>query len=483
MQDASPEPLDAARAGEKALRGGALRSGGYAATVLLSLISAPLVIRHLGVEEFGVFVTITALVTVASGVSDLGLTSIGTREWAQRPAGDRRGLLADLLGARLVLTTLALTGAFAFGLAAGYDGERMAGVAVAGAGLVVLAVQQSLTVPLAARLQQGRIAAADVVRQAVQVVCIVGFVLAGAGLVPLLATAIPAALVAALVTAAGARDALVAPALHVRRWWAMLRDALPFAAASALSVVYLRATVLLTSLVATEAATGEFSIAFRVLEVLINVPALVVGALFPLLARAAVTDAERLRTALGRTWAGAVAVGGVAAVGVAAGAPLAVLALAGERPDGAVDALRILAAGLGLSFVGAACQYGLLAARHHREILLINAAALTLNVVLTLLLADAHGAVGAAIALTACELLIAVLSSVLLVRRTAMTLPLAHALRVAGAIAVGAAVAVAAATLGIVAEALLAPAACLAAALALRAVPHELLALARRSPA
>ena len=52
------------------LRGGAIRSIGYVAGVLLALISAPLLVRHLGVVDFGRWVTITSLVFIVSGLTE-----------------------------------------------------------------------------------------------------------------------------------------------------------------------------------------------------------------------------------------------------------------------------------------------------------------------------------------------------------------------------------------------------------------------------
>src|SRR5438552_1440746 len=80
---------------------------------------------------------------------------------------------------------------------------------------------------LSAALRQGRIAAADVVRQGTQVICIVALIAAGAGLVPLLATSIPAAALAFAVTAHGVHGGLPRPALAPRRWIALLTGMLP----------------------------------------------------------------------------------------------------------------------------------------------------------------------------------------------------------------------------------------------------------------
>jgi O-antigen/teichoic acid export membrane protein len=469
------EALDAPTAGVTAIRGSALRSGGYALGVLLSLVSAPLLIRHLGLQDYGAFATITALVTIVGGLSELGLTTLGVREWAQRDPADRDELMHDLLGARLAFALLGSAGALVFAVAAGYGTARLVGTVVACVAIIIQGLQAALTVPLAGRLRQGRIAAADLLRQAVQTTAIVILVIAGAGLVPLLAAAIPGALASFALTAAAARDGLVMPAFHPRNWSRLLKGTLPFVAAAAVNVVYFRLSLILTSLVGSATVAGEYAIGFRVMEVLIAVPALLISALFPLLARAAVADPVRLRSTLERTWQTALGVGGLVGVLVAAGAPIAVLVLSGHRPPDAVDSLRILGVALGFSFVGVTGQFGLLAARAHRSILAINAMALVLNGGLTLALVPAHHAVGAASALAASEFFLAASSSVLLHRTTgAPSLDIGVLLRVGFAVAVGAAALALLAPVGDLVAAIVAPLLAGAAAVAVRAVPGEL---------
>ena len=59
--------LDSRDAGPAALRGSALRSGAYLAGVALSIASAPLLIRHLGVARFGQYVTVVSLMNLVAG--------------------------------------------------------------------------------------------------------------------------------------------------------------------------------------------------------------------------------------------------------------------------------------------------------------------------------------------------------------------------------------------------------------------------------
>jgi O-antigen/teichoic acid export membrane protein len=480
---AERDVLDAPQAGHRAVRGSALRSGGYVGGILLSLISVPLLIRHLGFEQYGAYVAITAIVTIVAGVSDLGVTSVGVREWAARDDPDERhALLSNLLGTRLVITLLGALGAMGFGVVAGYDATRLAGMAVACGGLFALACYEALAVPLQAELRQGWIALVELLRQAVQVALILTLIAVGAGLVPLLAAAIPGGLAAVALTAAVSRRALVRPAVHPRAWWALMRPTIPFAAASALGVVYLRTTVVLTSLVASELQSGYFATAFRVMEVAIGVPVLLIGALFPILARAAAADRERLQAAIARIFEMALACGALVAVCVAAGAPLAIEVLTGEASAvPAMNALGILGVGLGFSFIGASSQYALLAIHRHRAILLINVVALLLNVTLTLALAPTHGAGGAALALSISEATVATLATVLLKRsQKGLFPPWPILARIALTATLGGAAALALKGVGSIPEALGAGLVCACMALLFGLLPRELWALRSR---
>ena len=84
LDQAEVDLVGSEAAGPAALRGSVLLGGGYAATIGLSLISAPLLIRHLGISDFGRYTTVLALVTVVNGLTDAGLMNIALREWASR---------------------------------------------------------------------------------------------------------------------------------------------------------------------------------------------------------------------------------------------------------------------------------------------------------------------------------------------------------------------------------------------------------------
>jgi O-antigen/teichoic acid export membrane protein len=116
----SGELLDTRHAGPAALRGSVLRTGAYVLGILLSLISAPLLVRHLGVATFGRYVSVLSLVTIVAGFTEGGLNSVVLREYATLDGPRRSEMMRSAIGMRILLTIAGVALVTAFSAAAGY---------------------------------------------------------------------------------------------------------------------------------------------------------------------------------------------------------------------------------------------------------------------------------------------------------------------------------------------------------------------------
>jgi O-antigen/teichoic acid export membrane protein len=479
--------LESRTAGGAAIRGAGLRVASYGAGVLLSVGSAALLFRHLGTDDAGRYVTVLSLVTIVAGLTDAGLTTIGLREVATSDGAEQRRFLSNLLGLRLVLTTAGVAGATLFSLAAGYRSAMVAGTALVGAALIVQNLQQTLSITLMSELRLGWVALAELIRQIIVVVGIVALVAAGAGLLPFYATSIPAATATLVLTVGVVRGSVpLAPRFDWSAWRTVLRETLPFAAATAVSAIYFRLAIVLMSLIAAARETGYFSASFRIIEVLVAVTPLVVGSAFPILAHAARSDHDRLAYGTTRLWEASTAFGAGLAVMLFAGAPFVIEVVAGPDFGPAVPVLRIQAIGLAASFAAAPWAYALLALRMHREVLLTALLALTSTAVLTPVLVPSLGAEGGALATTITEALLAVTLPVALIRRYPAMRPSLRTLPRIGVAAVAAGALAFVPSVPSVVLLVASGVVFLALALALRAIPHELieqaLALRERLP-
>jgi O-antigen/teichoic acid export membrane protein len=473
--------LDTREAGPRIIRGGVLRGVGYVAATSLSVLSYALVTRHLGVARFGDYQTLLSIVTVVATITDAGMATLAVREYATLQGQERDRLMRHLLGARLALTAGGVVAAALVAAALGFDAALVAAAAVAAVGVGFNVVQSMVAVPLLANLRLGVATALDVGRQAVLVALLVVVVLAGGGIVPLLAATLPAGAVALAATVFILRkEALFRPAFHPEEWRRLIALTLPVALALTSGTLYVYLVQVLTDTVASAEESGLFAASFRVFLVVGAIPGLVVSTAFPLLARAARDDAERLAYAVDRLFRTTLLAGGLVAVALAAGAPVAIDVVAGREFEGAVPVLRIQAAALLASFGLATLSFTLLTLRMHRAILLVNLVGLLVSAALGLALAPSEGATGAAWATVAGETVLAVASWVALrlrdpalTPRPAAILPALPPLLVsAGLVLVLDLPGLPAAILAVLAFAVV--------ALATRAVPPELRDLVRR---
>jgi O-antigen/teichoic acid export membrane protein len=427
--------------GPSVVRGTIWRVAAYAVGVLLTAAASILLLRYLGVDDFGRYATVMAIVAIVGGVSDAGLTIVGTRELARRPPGSGRlELLGHLVGIRMVLTPIGVALGVGFAALAGYESELVAGTALAGAGLVVVSIQATLMGLLPVELRNLRLAVADTVRNLITTVVIAVLVVAGASLVAFFAGQIVVGIVLLAVTPLILRrEWLTGPRFAPKVWKTVLGQALAVAIAYTLGLVYFRVLLIMLSLVSVEREVGLFGTSLRIYELLVGIPVLVLGVALPVLTAAA-TRPERFRYQLRRVTEGALLIATLTAVGTGLAAEPIVTLLGGEEYRDASTVLQIHIAGFVSMFLASVCATTLVAIDRQRTLVVLNALALAFLLLLGALLVPAHDAIGAAIAAAIGETFLALISLVALARRGHRVAPPARwlaGLTVAAALGVG----------------------------------------------
>jgi O-antigen/teichoic acid export membrane protein len=396
LRDDSPQPPP--DAGALAIRGGALRVVGFVCGVLVSLGSAAVLVRHLGIADFGRFVTVTSLVALVSGLTEAGIVVYGIREYATRTDTERRELMANLLAMRLTLAAVGVACAVAFGVSVGYRDVLVIGTFLAGLGLLVQVVADVLSVPLQARLRLGRLSLIDLTRRIVALVLIGGLALMDAKLLPFLAVSIFSGGLALLLLARMVKPSLAIAVRFDRDVWrGIFAETLPFAVAISIGAIYFYVTVIVMSLIATPLQTGLFGTAFRVTQVALAIPTLLLTAIFPLISRQAHDDVK-FATMLGKVYATSAICGVWLSLCIALGAGLIIELVAGSAGHAAASVLRIQAIVLTVSFLSSASVFALLSLRRYRAMLLATPSALVLNILLVAVLVPPLGARGGAMA-------------------------------------------------------------------------------------
>ena len=172
------------------------------------------------------------------------------------------------------------------------------------------------------------------------------------------------------------------PSFASASWVGLAKEALPFAIAIAVASTYFRVAVILVSLLLTAEETGYFAASYRVIEVLAVIPQLLIGAAFPILARAAASDSERFPYGVRRLFEASLLFGAWVALSRARCRPR-------DRDhcrpdfDPAATVLRIQGVAMLASFIAVLWSYALLGLRRHGDLLLMTAVPLSVTTVLT----------------------------------------------------------------------------------------------------
>jgi O-antigen/teichoic acid export membrane protein len=400
---ADAEVLSGPDIADRVVRGGAVRAIGFGVVNVLGVLSSVVLLRHLGVAEFGRYGTVIALVAIASGLADAGLNMTGSRELALLPRGaERRRLLGALLGVRLLLLVVAAVAALAFAAVAGYDSAMLAGTVLAGAGAVLVGAQSTLTLPLVVELRNGLVTLSEVLKQAILVAGVVALAAAGAALTPFFALQVLVGVGALLaVPFLVSRTELAWPSLPRDELRRLAIVALPVAIASIVTAFYVRTLIVLASVITSEYETGLFVTSARIMEMIGGVALLVVGVILPVVTVAARDDRGRLRYVLAHTTKLALLGGGLLALIVVVAARPIVVLLGGEEFAPAASVLRLQAPVVLTIFLVYSWTAFLIADGHRRALvwcMLTGLAALFVTGVPLIAQLDAEGAALAAVA-------------------------------------------------------------------------------------
>jgi O-antigen/teichoic acid export membrane protein len=393
------DTLSSFEAGGRIIRGSIWRLASTFAGLLIGVASAAILLRHLGVANSGRYVTVLSLVAITTTASDLGLTSIGIRDLAVRPEPERDGLIANILGVRLVVVPLAVVAAVLFAVIAGYPGSMVLGTALGGAGALLVTIAHSYMARPTVELKNLGWAVLDFSRQLVTLISFALLAAAGAGLTPFFAVLLLTGLVlVALVPFTAGRTAIVRPRFDRPEQRALLRTALPLAAAITVGELYTRIVMVLMSLIANAHQTGLYGASVRATASVADLPGLVIGIAMPLLAATATSDLPRMRYAIEGLTRATIFGGTLVALGTVRLAAPVMADLGGSSFRGSGDVLRIQVAGLIVVSLAKTWESAAIALGRQRELFARNILGLIALGTFAGVLIPLDGAIGGALA-------------------------------------------------------------------------------------
>jgi O-antigen/teichoic acid export membrane protein len=372
----------------------------------MGIVGVGISTRYLGVDAYGALVAGLAFSSVVGIITDIGLWQIGVREIAKRPDEADR-ILGSLLTVGLALSGGAvLIGAPAAFLVYGGGDDELIRRAI----LLLL-----ITAPLAA--PYGAINAFFMARQQAYV----GMAVSVSGSAILLGTLVAATafdwgftgVVLAYVVGNAAQGLLMVaiavgrvrlrPSTDLRLATSLLRWAVPLGGAMVVHSLYWRIDLILLSVLSSKAEVALYGLSYRFVDALAMVPSFVTVTLLPEFARLT-ENRQRFDEIMQKAFT-VMQVGAVAMLVLFVGfAEEVTRILGGEGFADAAPVLRILVAGVALTYLGAILAQALVAVNRQKSLFWMTLVLLPGNVALNLVLIPLWGASGAALAFAVTEL-------------------------------------------------------------------------------
>jgi O-antigen/teichoic acid export membrane protein len=398
----------------------AVQVAGSTVNTLLGLVIAGTLSRHLGVAGYGEYALVFVYLSFAGIVSSLGVDVILVREMSAAPDDEER--LGRLLSSAIIMKLglgLAAVALLAAALAAGSAAGPFATAVLLASLTLVAGAFDSIGALFRMRLAMTSLVVASVVAQAVHLGLVLAVVVWPGGLVAVVTTYV----VAIAVRLAGQwllsrrllRFRFGADVATVRR---LLREAAPFGLAAGLWMIYYRIDAVMLGWMHGLEAVAVYSVAYKFVDLVLQVSGMCMTSLYPLLAQRAATDPGELRRFSQKALDYLAMIGAVVSVGLFVAAPVVVPLVFGAPFEPAVTTLRVLAP-IGLLLFCNNLFGHLFAALHLTGAMLIGfrLVAVAANVALNLMLIPRWGADGAAAATVLSEAFALALAPLVLARR------------------------------------------------------------------
>lgn len=379
---------------------------GRLGVALLGWFGTLFIVRSLSVDEFGRFTFIFGLLGLVATVTELGIGRLAVTGILddEENAGTFAGTYVLL---RVALGLLGYAVAVGVVMVAGYPGGVVRATAVAALVLVVATPAHGYVALFQAYDRLRLMAPAAVLGQLGQVGLTAAIAAYGGSV---LRFTVPAVACEVVIFAWHRRMAHRLLQLRYRvlwrKWWALVREAVPLAIGGALATVYYRIDAVMLSKLDTFSAVGIYGVAYKFVDIAHFVPSAIMLATLPVLVRSWPDRPQQFAEGFRRAFTVLVLVGTFILVEFFLFAEPLIKTLYGQQYVPAVGSARLVVLAECLAFFGALAFTTLIAVGRHRLYPFVTMAGVVVNVGLNLWLIPLLSFRGAAIATLATEIVV-----------------------------------------------------------------------------
>lgn len=258
---------------------------GKIVSTVLGLIAIAIMTRYLGNEGFGEYTTIITFAFIFSIIADLGLTLV-TSQMINRSNVDQQKVLNNLFGFRFVSALLIIILAPILVQFFPYAPIIKFGVIIASLSFFFLSLNQVFVGLFQKELRTDKIAIAEILGRIAMVAGVFCAMIFDLGLLGVLWAIVLTNFIHFVFHYYFSRKfAKISLDFDWPIWKEILHRSWPLFLTTAFNLIYLKADILLLSLMQDQVAVGIYGAAYKVVDVLVTLPFMFAGILLPLFVR------------------------------------------------------------------------------------------------------------------------------------------------------------------------------------------------------
>jgi len=396
---------------------------GKVVTTGISLVLIAALTRYLGVAGFGQYTTAFAYVAFFAVFADFGFFWIFVREIAN-PKTDVSYAASNILTLRTFLGVIIYGLAFLVSFLIPQYADLRWGIGITALASLFLALNSTYVGVFQNKLKMERAALTDIIGRVIILILTLYFIKLNLGLNAVLwAYTLGNIVNLAASYYLGREFVHFKPSFDFEYWKKIFLQALPMGIVLILNMIYFKIDTLMLSLMKGPIDVGIYGPPYKVLEILLFVPSIFMGNVFPILTRYIHTKDSRVYPAFQKSFEFMVLLAFPVVLGVIFTASDIIRIVAGKEftiaqtiapifnlPATSVLTLQILIIAVGISFFSHLFGYFVIALGKQSKMVLPNIILVIVNVGLNLLIIPKFSYIGAAITTVITEILVAFFS-------------------------------------------------------------------------
>jgi len=379
---------------------------GKGITTAIAVVMLAYLARYLGVNGYGEYTTVFAFLGFFAIIADMGFYTVAVREMAKDPESSAK-VIGNIFSLRLVFALVLLIAPLVGFFIPSYSEAVKIGIVIATFSSLFVLLNQIFVSIFQVHLRMDRSVISDVSARLVLFALTIVFINLKLSLQFFILANVIANLVLVLISFAMSRKFLVSrPQFDFKYWKFILKESLPLGIVIVLGLIYFKIDTIMLSIMKDSTAVGIYGAPYKILEILITIPSIFMGSVFPLISKYIKEKDFRLKDSFKTSFDFMLILAVPMVVGIYLLAKPIVYLILGAEFSASILVLQYLIFAVLIIFLGTIMGNFVVAANLQKKLVWVYLFSVFFNITGNLILIPRYSYIGSSVTTIATELLV-----------------------------------------------------------------------------